>query len=40
VGKFAGQFAWYGDLGAVLEYRPDLTAAEIVSLIAQEDRAV
>lgn len=39
VGKFSGQFAWYGDLGAVVEYRPDLTAEEIVDLVAQEDRA-
>lgn len=39
VGKFSGQFAWYGDLGAVVEYRPDLTAEEIVVLVAQEDRA-
>lgn len=30
VGKFSGQFDWYGDLGSVLEYHPDLTADEIL----------
>jgi glycosyltransferase involved in cell wall biosynthesis len=34
VGKFSGQFDWYGDLGSVLEYRPDLTADEILERIA------
>ncbi|HIW91037.1 MAG TPA: glycosyltransferase [Candidatus Corynebacterium avicola] len=30
VGKFSGQFSWYGDLGTVLEYRAGLEAAEVV----------
>ncbi len=34
VGKFSGQFDWYGDLGSVLEYRPDLAADEILERIA------
>lgn len=33
VGKFSGQFDWYGDLGSVLEYRPDLTADEILERV-------
>ena len=33
VGKFSGQFDWYGDLGSVLEYRPDLTANEILERV-------
>lgn len=34
VGKFSGQFDWYGDLGSVLEYRPDLTADEILERVS------
>ncbi|WP_291478537.1 glycosyltransferase [Corynebacterium sp.] len=34
VGKFSGQFDWYGDLGSVLEYSPDLTADEILERVA------
>jgi glycosyltransferase involved in cell wall biosynthesis/polysaccharide pyruvyl transferase WcaK-like protein len=37
VGKFSGQFAWYGALGAVAEYRPDLTADDI---LAELDRVL
>jgi glycosyltransferase involved in cell wall biosynthesis/polysaccharide pyruvyl transferase WcaK-like protein len=33
VGKFSGQFSWYGSLGKVLEYRPDLAADEVVEAV-------
>ena len=35
VGKFSGQFSWYGDLGTVLEYRDGLDAAEVVDAAQQ-----
>lgn len=34
VGKFSGQFAWYGRLGEVVEYRPDLSAGEIAGAVS------
>lgn len=39
VGKFSGQFSWYGDLGTVLEYRDGLDAAEVVDAAQQLEAA-
>ncbi|MGO3362169.1 MAG: glycosyltransferase [Corynebacterium sp.] len=39
VGKFSGQFAWYGSLGSVAEYRPDLTAQDVVDQVGQVEGA-